>query len=507
MGDRCEGYHQQVIRGPLLVLRALLANVQFAMVQIAAIAVAASVGIALRQLPDYALLSASDYAVEMGTLRALYEPTLGPLVGVFERLGFFRVFTAPWFTAMLILLTVSIAVCTLDRLPKIRAVTARSRVEQPGSFFDQALSGRGAIKLARPLVASESGGAAERIAHQMRASGWEAQTSPDPESAGGAIAHGDRFRRSYRFTLVMHAGLVLLLVSAALSGLLGYTQGILLTNGEALPVGKIGVAGGLVIENRAFNAPRTESGAFADFTTDLALYRDGAQVAQKVIRVNDPLTYDGWSFHQNFFGPSVKLEIRSVSGDLLWSGEAPLTSVAEGAPYATLPIPGSNAGVELLLQRDPSGAAALLVIASEPVAPDSSEVRTLFASVLAPGETASAPSVNFTVQLQEVGSYTGIIARRDPAAVAVWLAAALIMIGLTLTLRRPRARLWIRIQPGRAEADAALLLERGARAEQAAPLLERIASLLGAHGGAHGSAHGGAQSGGSSGDAAPKVSA
>lgn len=480
MGDRCEGYHQEVIRGPLLVVRALLANVQFAMVQIAAITIAAAVGVALRQLPDYALLSASDYALEMGQLRALYEPTLGPLVDVFERLGFFRIFTAPWFTAMLILLTVSITVCTLDRLPKIRAVTARSRVEQPGSFFDASLAGRGTMKLATALTADQSEDAATRVAQQMRARGWEASTSPDPEAPGGKIVHGDRFRRSYRFTLVMHTGLVLLIAGAALSGALGYTQGILLTNGEALPVGKIGSAGGLVVENRAFSAPRTESGAFADFTTELALYKDGAQVAEKVIRVNDPLMYDGWSFHQNFFGPSVKLEIRSITGDLLWSGEAPLTATVEGAPYATLPIPGSSAGLELLLQRDPAGVAALLVVASEPVAPASSQVRTLFASVLAPGEVASAPNVNFTVQLQAVSSYSGIIARRDPAAAIVWLAAALIMTGLTLTLRRPRARLWIRIQPGRAEADAALLLERGARAEQAAPLLARIAETLGA---------------------------
>jgi len=480
MAERGEGYHQEVIRGPLLVLRALLANVQFAMVQIAAITIAASIGVALRQLPDYALLSASDYAVEMGELRALYEPTLGPLVDLFERLGLFRIFTAPWFTALLALLTVSITVCTLDRLPKIRAVTARSRVEQPSSFFDASLPGRGTIQLATPLAAAESNGAAQRIAGEMRARGWEASTSADPENPGGTIVHGDRFRRSYRFTLVMHTGLVLLIAGAALSGALGYTQGILLTSGEALPVGKIGSAGGLVVENHAFSAPRTESGAFADFTTELALYQDGRQVAEKVIRVNDPLTYDGWSFHQNFFGPTVKLEVHSITGDLLWSGEAPLTATVQGAPYATLPIPGSSAGLELLLQRDPAGVAAVLVVASEPVAPESSDVRTLFASVLAPGEVASAPNVNFTVQLQGVSSYTGIIARRDPAAAIVWLAAALIMAGLTLTLRRPRARLWIRIQPGRTEADAALLLERGARAEQAAPLLARIAETLGA---------------------------
>ena len=168
MSKRSEGYHQEVIRGPLIVLRALLANVQFAMVQIAAIALAASVGVALKQLPDFALLSASDYASEMGKLRAVYEPTLGPLTGLFERLGFFRIFTAPWFTALLVLLTVSIVVCTLDRLPKIRAQTARSRVEQPSAFFDQTLAGRGQIALAAALGEGEIGDAAARVVREMR---------------------------------------------------------------------------------------------------------------------------------------------------------------------------------------------------------------------------------------------------------------------------------------------------------------------------------------------------
>jgi cytochrome c biogenesis protein len=450
------------------------------MVQIATIALAASVGVALKQLPDYALLSSSDYALEMGKIRAIYEPTLGPLTGLFERLGFFRIFTTPWFSALLVLLTISIAVCTLDRLPKIRATTARSRAEQTSPFFDGSLAGRGAITLATPLNEASIGDASQRVLREMRAAGWEVQAVDDPEVGGGQIIHGDRFRRSYRFTLVMHAGLVLLLIGAALSGLLGYTQGILLTNGEALPVGKIGSAGGLVIENRGFSAPRTATGAFADFATDLAVYQDGAEVAHQIVRVNAPLTYEGWSFHQNFFGPTAALEIRSVAGDLLWSGEAPFTATAEGAPYATLPIPGEEAGIELLLQRDATGAAAVVVIASEPVSAGSSELRPLFTSVLAPGEVASAPGVNFSVHLLRLSSYTGIIARRDPAAPVVWLAAALIMLGLTLTLRRPRARLWIRVRPGQRHADAVLMLDRGARAEQAAPLLQRIAETLSA---------------------------
>ena len=62
MAQRCEGYHQRVISGPLLLARALLANVRFAVLQIGVIALAATVGIALRQLPDYALQNAGDYA-------------------------------------------------------------------------------------------------------------------------------------------------------------------------------------------------------------------------------------------------------------------------------------------------------------------------------------------------------------------------------------------------------------------------------------------------------------
>ena len=41
------------------------------------------------------------------------------MVDVFERLGFFRVFSAPWFVFLLTLLVVSIVVCTLDRTPDL----------------------------------------------------------------------------------------------------------------------------------------------------------------------------------------------------------------------------------------------------------------------------------------------------------------------------------------------------------------------------------------------------
>ena len=493
---------------PLIVLRALLSNVSFAIAQIAAIALASTIGIALRQLPDYALTNASDYASEMGRLRAAYEPTLGPLLGIFERLGFFRVFTSPWFVALLALLAVSIVVCTLDRVPKIWASTAPSRVAQPDEFFAASLPGRGTLQLTAAVPQGATAERANAAAALLRRSGWETSIAAAATTADGAttgatttgatIVHADRNRRSYRFTLVMHAGLVLILVGAAVSGALGYTQGILLTDGEALPVGTIGAKGTLVVQNRGFSAPRSATGTFLDFTTDLAVYIDGAQVAEQIVRVNEPLRYEGWSFHQNFFGPSAKLEVRDVVGDLLWSGDAPFTAVADGSPYATLPIPGSDAGLELQLRRNATGGtgaggsgassetgAVVFVVASRPdpsgaFAADGSPLLTpIFASVIAPGESASAPGAGFSVKLESIGSYTGIIARRDPGAPIIWLAAALIVGGLAFTLRRPRTRLWLRVTPGSPEVEAALLVDRGADPVSSARTLERVAAILG----------------------------
>ena len=489
MAQRCEGYHQRVISGPLLLARALLANVRFAVLQIGVIALASAVGIALRQLPDYALQNAGDYANEMAKLRAEYEPTLGPLVSVFERLGLFRVFTSPWFTALLVLLTVSIIVCTWDRLPKIAAATAPSRPEQPDTFFGESLPGRGVIDLSTALpVDAELGARANAAAAEAKRDGWEVSVAADPERNGGLLLHADRFRRSGRFTLVMHTGLVVMLLGAAASGIFGYTQGILLTDGEALPVGKIGAADGLVIVNHAFSAPRTETGAFADFSTDLGVYVGGEEVARQLVRVNEPLAYDGWSFHQNFFGPAARLEIRDDTGALLWSGDAPFAAQADGAPYATLPIPGSSAGIEMQLRRDANGVAAIFIVASAPdpngtpTEDGTLPLRTIFASVLAEGDVAAAPGAGFSVYLREVTSYTGIIARRDPASLLIWIAAALIMGGLMLTLRRPRARLWLQIRPGLAAVPIVLLTERGADPAQYGAIIRRITRRLSGEG-------------------------
>ncbi len=434
-------------RGPLnaparlgRAIYGLLTSVRFAVVQIVAIALAGVVGIVVPQLPGVAFRSAADYAERMEILRGRVEPSLGHgLTDLFAALGFFRVFSAWWFTALLALLAVSIVVCTLDRTPRLWRSAREVRVVQPDAFYDPALPDRAVI--AGGLAAEDVRAALRRARFRVR----------ETEGAGGVrYLYGDRNQNAQLFTLISHAGLVGFILAAAITSRTGFETGLLLPEGQALPVGSIGTAGLVSVKNLAFSAPRDATGRFTDFTTDLAVYQDGKEIARKAIRVNDPLEAAGYTFHQNFFGPAADLTVRDGAGRLLWAGPVPLDEVNAGRPYGRFTIPGRDEGIELLLDAAQGKAPLLVLLGFRPggTAPDGSpQVETTFVGGAEPGRTYAAPSGDLSVTFQQVTAYSGIVVKRDPGAPIVWIAFLLLITGLSLTFYFPRRRVWALLAP------------------------------------------------------------
>jgi len=417
----------------------LFTSVRFAAVQIVAIALAGVVGIVVPQLPGVAFRSEADFAGQMTLLRERVEPTLGPpLTAAFETLGFFRVFSAWWFTGLLVLLAFSIVVCTLDRTPRLWRSARELRVAQPDAFYDPALPDRAVI--AGGLGAADVGAALRRAGLGVR-----------EEVCGGVhYLYGDRNRNAKLFTLVTHAGLVGFLVAAAVTSRLGFETGLLLPEGQALPVESIGTTGLVSVKNLGFSAPRDSTGRFTDFTTDLAVYRDGREIARKTIRVNDPLEAAGYTFHQNFFGPAVDLTLRDAAGRLVWSGPVPLDEVSGGRPYGRFAIPGRDEGIELLLDRAADQAPLLVLLGFRPTgtaADGSLQVETTFVGGAEPGRTYATPAGDLSIAFDAVTAYSGVIVKRDPGAPIVWVSFLLLVAGLALTFYFPRRRAWARLDP------------------------------------------------------------
>jgi cytochrome c biogenesis protein len=416
----------------------LLTSVDFAVVQIIVLSLFAVVGMTLRQLPGFAFRSATDYANEMGKLHDIYDPTLGVgVVNALEQLQLFHVFTSTWFSVGLVVLILSIVACTIDRTPRLWRASADIRVAQPDGFYDPRLPDRA-------LMAGVDAGAAESILRRHR-------FRVRRESAGGTTwLYGDRNRWTKLATLLTHTGLVLFLVAAAVTSRFGFEQGLVVAEGESLTVQPIGTPGLLLVRNLGFEAPGLDKGMATDFTTHLAVYRDGQQVADKVIRVNDPLEVDGFTFHQNGFGPAPDVVIRDEAGKPLWSGPIPLTDTAAGLPFGEFGVPGRDVALQLLLQRASDGAAVLLVLPFRAVgtnADGTPAIQGLEPVALTQGTSARPAGTDFSIELRGFNEFTLLIAKKDPGAAIVWSAFGFLIVGLLITFWMPRRRVWGRLDP------------------------------------------------------------
>lgn len=389
----------------------------------------------IKQLPGFAFRSATDYANEMDKLHQQYDPAFGVgVVNALERLQLFHVFTSTWFSVGLVILILSIVACTIDRTPRLWRAGSDIRVVQPEPFFDPLLPDRAALR----------GVDAATVAATLRRHRFAVRQA---EANGVTYLYGDRNRWTKLATLLTHTGLVLFLIAAAATASLGDEQALVVANGDALTVQPIGTPGLMLVRNLGFSAPGLETGHPSDFTTHLAVYQDGRQIADKTIRVNDPLEVGGYTFHQNGFGPAPDLVIRDAAGKPLWSGAVPMTDQTAGLPFAQFAVPGRDVGLQLVLQQDAGGAGILLVLPIRGVvnSDGSKSAVGLNPLALAKGETGPVQGADFSIQFSDVSAYTLLIAKKDPGAYIAWVAFGLLIVGLLITFWLPRRRIWGRL--------------------------------------------------------------
>jgi cytochrome c biogenesis protein len=399
----------------------------------------AVVGMTIKQLPDFAFRSATDYASAMDQLHGRYDPVLGTaVVDVMERLSLFAVFRSPWFSAGLVVLVISIVVCTLDRTPRLWRGVTDIRVAQPEPFFDPRLPDRAAM----------DGVVGDDLRTVLRRSGFHVREAT--EADGTRFLYGDRHQYTKMATLFTHAGLILFLIAAAATSRLGDEQGLVVAEGESLTVQPIGTPGLLLVKNIDFEAPGFDTGMPTDFTTDLAVFQDGKQIARKTIRVNDPLSIAGYTFHQNGFGPAPHLVLKSAEGAILLDAPVPMTDALSGRPYASIGIPGRDMGLKLLLDKAADGTGVLIAIPYHIVgtASDGQPIEDLYPAVdLQRGDAKVSQGLDLSIGLTDFGEFTLLIAKRDPGQGLVWIAFGLLIAGITISFYRPRRRVWTRLGP------------------------------------------------------------
>lgn len=384
-------------------------------------------------IEQFGTLTLRDPMLTQAALERLPERHGEALATLVERLELYRVFTSGWWTILVALFSVSLIGNTLWRLPRLIHDVQAPAVKRGRAFF------RSSIRARTGPLEGLDGSVLPEI---LRREGYRVRVEP-----GAGVTHllAERNRFAPLASLATHGALLLFVLGmAVVTPRFGYETILKIPVGETRPTGFPADPQTVLVENEEFIARFGEAGNPLDYRTTLKVYRNGEEIARKEITVNDPLSIDGWVFHENFFGPAVEVDIRDEAGRILYSGSVLLDGNLSGQPEGLLAVPGTDVSLELLLAKGDGGVAEMTVIGARRPTGDQAGPQIVFGAVLKTGDGYWAPDPGIGIEFRKPTSYIGLIAKRDPGQGLIWLGAVLLVAGISVSLLRPRRRVWAR---------------------------------------------------------------
>ena len=288
-----------------------------------------SVRVAVYEIAILALL------VLIGTLRGSSVPRqiedrlpfTAPLV---DRWYSWDVFHSLPFMAILTLLAVAIAICTLNRAPAIWAAISHPTVTTTHGFLQRTETS------ARISTGDVPATLAAHLETSLRAAKYRVLTERRGEENH---LYADRFRFARLGTFPFHLALILVLLGGIVGARWGFREEIfVIPEGSVRPLGH-GTDLSVRLDN--FSDTYREDGVPREYRSDLTLLRDGEPVKAGSATVNHPLTYRDIVFYQTSFGQAVVLRITDDQGRVLYDDALPLefrSTLNADAPAASLDL-------------------------------------------------------------------------------------------------------------------------------------------------------------------------
>ncbi|MEH3075268.1 MAG: cytochrome c biogenesis protein ResB [Quadrisphaera sp.] len=438
------------------------------------------------------------------------HPDLAPWL---DRVSLFDVYSSPWFSAVYLLLFISLVGCVL---PRTRVHLANLRQAPPRT---PARLSRLPEHRAVPVDAAP--GDVLRVAQEvLRARRY--RTADFSDDRRGPSLAGQRGELRETGNLLFHLALVGVLIAIAVGGLWGYRAQVIVEQGDAYANSQAAYdswdPGALVDGNSlppfaftldalhvAFDRDSTgnQFGAPRSFSADVTVTDAPGDPARKEqIKVNEPLRAGGASVYLAGNGYAPVITVRDAAGNVVFDQGTPflvqdanytstgVVKIPAAGTYGDLGLQGlflptaspNSDGVPVSTFPDLENPELLLFAYTGDLgindgvpqnvyeldtsrmqrvtSPDGQPLR--FA--MKPGETYQLPNGLGSVTFDRVERYAGFTVRHDPARAAALVFSLLAIVGLTASLFVPRRRLWVRAAPASGEASGGALLEVGALA-------------------------------------------
>lgn len=398
----------------------------------------------------------ADQATNIKLLTKFFGDSAAPSVyNIFVKLGFMDMYRSWWFLGILILFSINLIVCSLERIPKVlRVINNPIKPLKENVIKTLPVKKELSIKADLKKVRDE-------ILNRLTASRYRVFESTEEDSVQLYSQKGKYTRMG---VYIVHLSILLIFVGAIIGARFGFRGFLNLGEGEYSTVayarkgGKIEkIPLNFVIKCNWYNTeyyygkdtPR-------EFQSELVIIDGGREVKKKVIEVNSPLKYKGITFYQSSYGmleDAIGTFILEVTPK---GGQGSKLRLKLGESFE---IPGTNVKGIIVdfspaLGRDPE-TGALTTYAETMVNPavaiefDEPGKKKFKGWILKRySETGVLPDGSQINFLDYWGvEYTGLQVVKDPGVWIIYLACIIMTLGLYVSFFMSHKKFWIRLAP------------------------------------------------------------
>jgi cytochrome c biogenesis protein len=395
------------------------------------------------------------------------DPTLAKWI---DRLSGFDVFSAPWFSAIYILLFISLIGCVLPRtIEHLKLVRAKPPVTP-----------KNLEKLQGYTIVKGDGDELARAHEFFKKNHFRIR-----EQAGSISAEKGYFRESGN--LLFHLSLILILVGVSIGSLFGMRGDAIIVTGERfinLATSYDSLTYGKLTNEKSLNTFSIRLNEFVakydpitntplDYSAFVTTEDEEGNLEERVIKVNSPLTFGSSRVYLQANGYAPVVTVRDEVGNVNFQG--PVTFLPQDSnlrSIGSIKVPEASPQIGFVssfvptYQRDPQAGA--VSVYPELLKPrllfsiwegdlgldtgvpqsiytiDTTEMTRIALDSLAPGER-----FNFTggsITFEKVEPWINLAVVRDPGKSYSLIGGILALAGLLASLFGFRRRIWIRIR-------------------------------------------------------------
>lgn len=355
-----------------------------------------------------------------------------------DRLNMFDMYHSVWFLLLLVLFTVNLSCCTIDRFPKMLKV-----VRNPRTKLDENLEKT--LSLADRW--KKKGTLKEWAGKYSEALSSSFAKPKVTEEDGQVHLYAETGVASRFGVYVTHLSIIVIFIGAILGNVLGFKGYVNIPEGEE--VSQVPVRGGsrmqdlgFTVRCNSFSLETYPSGQPKAYKSDLSIIEGGREVLRKTIVVNDPLQHRGIWFYQSSYGQAggatAQVAVARKDG-------TPLGAVALAA---NVPVPLEGYGIVQGVNYDQNfqgNGPALQVVVEKP-----GQSATSFWLFQGRPDIDRQRNDSLVFSFGGLTSkmFTGLQVAKDPGVNIVWVGCALMVIGLLMAFFLSHQRVWVRLAQG-----------------------------------------------------------